>query len=147
MHIEKSSRIVPWSVAVGSLVSCHVLLGCSGDGGTAADRLGVAAECAATEDCQEVTIAGEPVQLDCLPQFKGGYCAIEGCATAADCPDGSTCVAHDNGKNYCFRECSDKAECNANRSADDEANCSSSFEYARPADESSGKKACIPPSK
>lgn len=129
------------------MVATQALLGCSGDGGTEADRLGVAAACSVTEDCPEVTIAGEPVQLDCLVQFKGGYCAIQGCASAADCPEGATCVAHGDGKNYCFRECNDKPECNANRSADVEANCSSSFDYASAADESSGKKACLPPSK
>jgi fructose-specific component phosphotransferase system IIB-like protein len=129
----------------GAFALGGALVGCGGSGNEA-DQLGVAAECAATSDCQEVVVAGETVQLDCLPQFKGGYCAIQGCKSAVDCPDGSTCVAHDDGKNYCFRECTDKAECNANRSADNEANCSSSFDYASADDEKSGSKACIPPS-
>jgi len=41
--------------------------------------------------------------------------------------------------------CTDKSECNVNRTADNAANCSSSFNYADPADDH-GHKACIPPS-
>lgn len=122
-----------------------VIAGCGNGGETEADRLGVAAECAETEDCAEVTIDGETVQLECLPQFKGGYCAIEDCMSAKDCPEGSTCVAHDDGQNYCFRICKEKTECNQNRSVEVEANCSSSFEFADPEDDE-GSKACIPPS-
>jgi hypothetical protein len=125
--------------------SLAFLTGCGGDDGTEADRLGVAAECAATTDCAEVEIDDETVQLECLPQFKGGYCAIEDCMSAADCPEGSTCVAHDDGQNYCFRICTDKAECNRNRSGEAEANCSASFDFADPNDDQ-GYKACIPPS-
>lgn len=136
----KKRTILFWvtSFMALSLTAC-------GGGGTEADRLGVAAECAATTDCSEVAIDGETVQLECLPQFKGGYCAIEGCTSATDCPEGSTCVAHEDGRNYCFRICSDKAECNRNRSVDAEANCSSSFDFADPKDDD-GSKACIPPS-
>lgn len=121
------------------------LSGCSSDG-TEADRLGVGATCDSTDDCAEVTIDGEKTQLTCLTQFDAGYCAIEDCKNKTDCPEGSTCVAHDDGNNYCFRECTSKSECNANRPADSEANCSSSFDYASPADDESGLKACIPPS-
>lgn len=132
--------LVPWGLVAAALLAS----GCGGDGNEA-DQMGVAAQCTAEADCQEVTIAGEPVQLQCLTQFKGGYCAIEDCASKADCPDGSTCVAHDDGHNYCFRSCVEKVDCNANRDADNEANCSSSFDYADAADDD-GKKACIPPS-
>jgi len=119
--------------------------GCGSDSGTEADRLGVAAECKSTDNCAKVTIDGVETQLVCLQQFKGGYCAIEDCANAADCPEGSTCVTHDDGNNYCFRICVDKSECNVNRTADNAANCSSSFDFASPADDQ-GQKACIPPS-
>ncbi|HET7543735.1 MAG TPA: hypothetical protein VFK05_27870 [Polyangiaceae bacterium] len=120
--------------------------GCgSSDDGTQADKLGVAAECKSNDNCAKVMIDGVETQLVCLQQFKGGYCAIEDCASALDCPEGSTCVAHDDGNNYCFRICTDKSECNANRTADNAANCSSSFDYADPADDH-GHKACIPPS-
>ena len=123
-----------------------------GDGQTEADRVGVAWDCTVDDDCPEVEILGAggsggpaTVQLKCLTQFKGGYCAIEDCESALDCPQGATCVAHDDGTNYCFRECQDKSECNANRSPDDEANCSANFDYADSADSTSAK-ACIPPS-
>ena len=54
-------------------------------------------------------------------------------------------MAHDDGSNYCFRVCQDKSECYANRTADNESNCSSNFDWAEPADDE-GQKACIPPS-
>lgn len=141
-----------------SLLSCPLLfVGCGGgndgedpNGETEADDLGIAAECEVDDDCPEVVIAGlggagGKVQLKCLTQFEAGYCAIDDCESAADCPEGSTCVRHDDGVNYCFRECTQKTECNANRSSENEANCSANFDYARPADDD-GQKACIPPS-
>jgi len=131
-----------WATASLALL----IAGCGGDDdGTEADRLGVAAECAETEDCAEVTIDDETVQLECLPQFKGGYCAIDDCTSAQDCPEGSTCVAHEDGQNYCFRICKEKVDCNHNRSLENEANCASNFDFADPNDDD-GAKACIPPS-
>jgi hypothetical protein len=87
---------------------------------------------------------GEDIQLQCLTQSAAGYCAIEGGASASDCPDGATCVAHEEGKEYCFRECTDESECNANRSPENEANCSANFDYKDPTDDESGMKAGIP---
>ena len=102
--------------------------------------------CEVDTDCPIVeTRDGAEVQLTCLLDFNGGYCGIPGCDTAADCPDGSTCVFHTDGQTYCFRECIDKPECNLNRPPDLEANCSSSFDFNDPADDV-GQKACIPPS-
>lgn len=124
--------------------SLFALVGCSD--GTEADRIGVAAICEENADCPEVDVAGEATQLQCITDFSGGYCSIPDCDGAADCPDGATCVAHTDGRNYCFRECASKSECNANRPADDEANCSANFEYADAADDAAGLKACIPPS-
>ena len=82
------------------------------------------------------------IQLDCLP-FKGGYCGLEGCTGDVDCPDGSACVMHEDGKNYCFRECTDKeVDWNRNRPTC-EANCVGSVTFVDPRDE---RKACEPPS-
>lgn len=123
-----------------------LLLAC---GGNDADDLGVASECATTEDCPTVQWAAdsgeEEAQLECLTQFAGGYCGLSPCQGGGDCPDGSICVAHTDGTNYCFRACEDKPECNANRTEENEANCSSSFDWADPADDN-GERACIPPS-
>lgn len=120
--------------------------GSSDGGGTAADRLGVAAECAREADCATFNTAdGGQIQLQCLTDFKGGYCGIEGCASTADCPTGAICVHHSDNKNYCFRYCGDKSECNRNRTPDNEANCSANFDWAKPSDDD-GSKACIPPS-
>lgn len=103
--------------------------------GNEAQRRGVGAACTRNEDCVEV---GQT----CLP-FKGGYCGVLGCSKTADCPAGSACVTHTDGKNYCFLICADKPQCNAYRSVDVEANCSSSITFA---DGTKSTKACVPPS-
>lgn len=108
-------------------------LGCSDDG-TEADRRGIGAQCAKVEDCA----SGQ----QCLA-FKGGYCGLQGCAADKDCPSGSSCVRHDDGVNYCFRICLDKAECNRNRSVENEANCSSNVTFV---EAMNNPKACVPPS-
>ncbi len=116
-------------------------LGCGSGGGSEADDVGVGAECADSDDCPSPdTDIGD---LECLTQFAGGYCGLEGCEVNEDCPEGSACVIHDDGNNYCFLECFDKEECNLNRSADTESNCSSNIVYA---DAETEGKACVPPS-
>ncbi len=115
-----------------------------GGGGTAADQLGIGATCG--EDaglCGETAVGDAGLTLQCLA-FKGGYCGLEGCALDDDCPAQSACVRHDDGETYCFRVCVDKAECNANRPAAFESNCSSNVDFADP--DHVGNKACVPPS-
>jgi hypothetical protein len=117
---------------ISLLLSSFVLVAC-GDG-SEADRRGVGSSCSSNDDCTE---EGQR----CLV-FKGGYCGVMGCVADTGCPGGSRCVTHTDGANYCFLVCDDKADCNRNRSADIEANCSSSITFT---DQSSGK-ACVPPS-
>lgn len=107
---------------------------CGEDDGTEADELGVAAQCGSADDCRE--------DQECLSQFKGGYCGIADCMIDDDCPEGSACVAHTDGANYCFRICGDKSECNRNRDAHNEANCSANVTFT----DGGGGKACVPPS-
>jgi hypothetical protein len=126
------------SAAFGSFV----LVACGdddpGDGGeSAAQRAGVGAACLADDDCDQ-----KNAPLKCL-SFKGGYCGLEDCQANSDCPEGSACVAHDDGMNYCFLVCSDKPECNITRPADSEANCSSSITFV---EAGTNAKACVPPS-
>jgi len=110
-----------------------------------ADQVGVGASCSADAPCPAVQNDddGTTTTLECLEQFKGGYCGLQGCAANADCPAGAACVAMDDGVNYCFRLCADKAECNENRPPEEESNCSSSVTYVEPATDG---KACVPPS-
>ena len=108
--------------------------GCDDD--TEADRLGVGAQCVASE-------CDEELELVCLTQFKGGYCGLEDCTADLDCPEGSACVAHTDGVNYCFRICLDKPECNRNRDVENESNCSSNVVFV---EGKTGVKACVPPS-
>ena len=117
---------------LGFVASAALTLACGGPG-TEADEFGVGAECSSGADCFD--------DQACLSQFKGGYCGIEGCAVDLDCPEGSACVAHDDGNNYCFRICTDKSECNLNRSPDNESNCSANIEFT----DGGGGKACVPP--
>jgi hypothetical protein len=102
-----------------------------------AQRSGVGAACSVDADCLQ-TVA----PLRCL-SFKGGYCGLSNCMTNADCPLGSSCVAHDDGTNYCFLTCIDKPDCNLTRPVEVEANCSSSITFV---DGKTEKKACVPPS-
>lgn len=113
------------------------------DGGNEADRFGVGAECSSDDDCYQAENDDE-ISQSCLRQFKGGYCGVEDCTSDDDCPQGSACVTHDDdGRNYCFRVCKDKIECNRNRTVDNESNCSSNITLA---DGAKGSKACVPPS-
>ena len=104
---------------------------------TQAQLHGVGAACDANDDC----FVGE-TKLECLA-FKGGYCGLEGCETSEDCPAGSGCVAHDDGKNYCFLLCTEKPQCNATRPVDIESNCVANVTFA---DGGKDHKACVPPS-
>lgn len=104
--------------------------------GNAADKAGIGAECKQDSDCKE---EGQK----CLTKFKGGYCGSEGCTKDADCPTGALCVTHTDSTNYCFRACTDKAECNVNRQAANESNCSANITLVSG---EKNKKACIPPS-
>jgi hypothetical protein len=120
-----------------------LVLGCGDSGETEADRIGVGAQCNEAAECES---ADEEIPLECLTQFTGGYCGLEGCEGDADCPEGSGCVTHDAGggaANYCFRLCQDKPECNRNRDEPNWANCSSNITFV---DEPQNRKACVPPS-
>jgi hypothetical protein len=118
-------------------LSAAVLFGaCGGDDGEEADRVGIGAECANNEACTET-------DQTCLTEFKGGYCGKTGCTSNKDCPEASACVSYDNGTNYCFRICVDKAECNQKRTLENQSNCSSSVTFVEPA---TNVKACVPPS-
>lgn len=132
--LDRPRRSLVWCSLGFSLA---LWLGCSDDDDddNEADLLGVGAQCAGDEDCQED-------DQSCLTQFKGGYCGVEDCEEDLDCPDGSRCVAHDDGANYCFRVCTDKSECNVNRDPDNESNCSANITFV----DDGGGKACVPPS-
>ncbi len=124
--------------AIGLLLVSGAAAGC-GDGSTEADRLGVGAQCTGTAECPaEMTF-----ELECLTQFKGGYCGLAGCEGDADCPAGSACVTHDDLENYCFRICLNKSECNVNRAPENESNCSANIDFVDPQGD---LKACVPPS-
>lgn len=117
------------------------IVGCRG--GNEADRIGVGAECTTTADCPLLECDTEPCpELQCLTQFDGGYCGLADCTGDIDCPFGSACVTHEDGRNYCFRLCDDKPECNLNRSEDVWSNCGSSVVFVEP----QTQRACIPSS-
>jgi hypothetical protein len=126
-----------WMMLASSVLLMGTLaLGC---GDSDADALGVGAECTSNDQCGS---GDEDIELSCLTAFKGGYCGLENCTKNADCPENSICVTHEDDENYCFRVCKDKAECNANRGAEVESNCSGSFTAV----EATNLKVCLPPS-
>ncbi len=114
------------------------LLGAACGEESANDQL-IGAQCATVADCDDGD-EGTPA-LECLTQFAGGYCGRAGCVQDADCPEGSLCALLE-GANYCFLVCTEKSECNRNRDAANEANCSSSVDPVSGGEE----KLCIPPS-
>jgi hypothetical protein len=123
-------------ILLAGLLLAWSFVGCGDDSDSSeADRRGVGAECRGDEECTE---EGQV----CLP-FKGGYCGISGCEADEECPEGSACVRHEDGTNYCFLICRDKAECNSRRSSEVESNCSSNVTFV---DERRTDKACVPPS-
>lgn len=120
-----------------ALTAMSALYGCSDDdddGGSQAMRLGVGAACDSNEDCAETA-------PECL-SFKGGYCGLADCADDTECPQGSKCVTHEDGVNYCFLVCIDKPACNRHRPLDSESNCSANITFV----EDDTVKACVPPS-
>lgn len=136
-HRYRPWTTVLWLTALAAL-ACHA----EEPEGTEADQVGVAAQCQVDDHCNhEHETEGDPFELQCLTNFKGGYCGIVDCTAHEDCPEASACVTHDDGRNYCFRLCVDKAECNLNRDADQEANCSANITYVG----ADVGKACVPP--
>jgi hypothetical protein len=126
-----------------ALSASGLVLGCGDSEETEADRIGVGAQC---DDAAECESADEDINLECLTQFTGGYCGLEGCEGDADCPEGSACVTHGDGggeSNYCFRLCQDKPECNRNRDEANWSNCSANVVFV---DGKQDRKACVPPS-
>lgn len=124
-----------FSVLLSIFIVITLSASCDDDKKTAND-LGVGAQCELSTDCDEET-------QECLLDFKGGYCGVKDCTGDVECPEGSRCVAHDDGTNYCFLICTDKVQCNVNRDVENEANCSSSVTFV---EEPQDVKACIPPS-
>ena len=125
-----------FGLLAGALLLQLAVVACGDDNeGSEAQKRGVGAACSADLPCTE---AGQT----CL-DFKGGYCGVANCINDAGCPQGSACVEHDDGKNYCFLVCVDKSQCNLSRPTSDQANCSSSVSFV---DDTSARKACVPPS-
>ena len=88
-------KAVGW-VGIAALV---LFSGCDDSSSTEADRIGVGAECSEAAECES---ADEDITLTCLTEFAGGYCGLEGCEGDVDCPEGSACIAYDDGNHYCF---------------------------------------------
>jgi len=126
--------------AFGFVMAAGLVAGC-GDGSTEADSLGVGAECTESAKCES---PDENIMLECITQFAGGYCGLEGCEEDAHCPEGSACVTADDGKNYCYRLCQNKDDCNRNR-PQNPASCvgSGTINFV---DQGTERKACEPPS-
>ena len=124
-------------LVIAALIVCLAGVGGCGDG-TEADEQLIGAECTKLEDCDDDN--PDTPELECILDFKGGYCGRSDCTASSDCPEGSLCAAYESG-NYCFRTCTDKPECNRNRSVENESNCSSNIDPVEGGEE----KLCIPP--
>jgi len=82
---------------------------------------GIGADCGSADDC-----TGD---LECLLDLLGGYCGKSGCGANADCPEGSRCVDHADGSQYCMRSCETETDCTFCRGSDVFATCSSDVDF------------------
>ncbi|MBW1809222.1 MAG: hypothetical protein JRJ19_10040 [Deltaproteobacteria bacterium] len=113
-----------------------VLVNCGSSNEANQQKIG--AECTKLEDCDDDN--PETEALECILDFKGGYCGRKDCVASTDCPEGSLCADYEAGL-YCFLVCTDKVQCNQNRTLDNESNCSSNIDPV----EGGEDKLCIPP--
>lgn len=130
------------SLSVLILMAAVFALSACGDDdtdGTIADLLYIGGICDNDAQCDDEDDATP--ELECLTEFTGGYCGMKDCESSDDCPPGSLC-ADLEGEFYCFLACTDKAECNTNRTAETASNCSANIDPV----EGGGEKLCIPPS-
>ncbi len=112
------------------------LQGCGEDD---ANQQLIGGECGTVEQCDDKD--DDTPALECLTEFKGGYCGRKDCTKNQDCPEGSVCVQLET-ETYCFLVCKEKADCNQNREEINESNCSSSIDPV----EGGEAKVCVPPS-
>lgn len=131
---------------VVSLLASVLALACSADDERSeVDRLELGASCQVDQHCAaRAGDAADGYDLRCFGSFADGHCGLSRCS-GEDCPDGSACISHDDGQNYCFRLCDEDSECNLHRSSDAaEARCSSSVSFLGATDRSD-QSACVPP--
>jgi hypothetical protein len=131
--MNTAKQLFIWALLIACLTG---LVGC-GDN-VEADEQFIGGECAVLADCDDDN--PDTAELECILDFKGGYCGRKDCTASSECPEGSLCANYEAG-NYCFRTCVDKSECNRNRSVENESNCSSSIDPVEGGEE----KLCIPP--
>jgi hypothetical protein len=130
-------RAIQTGVLVAAVLIPALLLSACGE--ESANEQLIGGQCASATDCDDSNDDTPP--LECLTEFKGGYCGRRDCVQDSDCPDGSLC-AQLEAVNYCFLVCTVKEQCNQNRLVDNEANCSSSVDPVGGGEQ----KLCIPPS-
>lgn len=129
------------------LLTSLLAIACGDDEQTVeADRVGIGGTCQTDQHCTDrVGNAAEGYDLRCITSFAGGYCGIDRCGSSDDCPSGSGCARHDDGQAYCFRFCEDDAVCNADRTSEVAATCSSNVGFNGPEEAETNPSACIPP--
>lgn len=93
---------------------------------------GVGADCSTSADCNN---------LDCITDFRGGYCGRRDCTSNGDCPGDSSCVAAADGHNYCFKNCGTNSDCSFCRHDGVFATCSTSVDFV---DAGASAAVCVP---
>ena len=121
---------------LGLTAGLALVAGCGGNN-SANDQL-IGGVCLTADDCDDGD--EDTPELDCLLDFKGGYCGRADCTADEDCPKGSICVVLE-GTNYCFLVCTSKEQCNVNRDVESESNCSSNVDPVGGGTD----KVCVPP--
>lgn len=121
MRTHPASLVLALAVVASSLG-----LACSDDDPTPteAEQLELGAHCMNDAQCD---LRAEGVDSEfrpiCLDGFEGGSCGLLRCGMHDECPEGSACIGHDDGFNYCFALCDETADCNRHRADDVAAVC------------------------
>lgn len=110
----------------------------SSGGGTENRKICVPGDCGVGADCSTDTDCNG---LECIADFRGGYCGRRDCAGNDDCPGNTSCVVAADGHNYCFKNCGTDSDCSFCRHDGVFASCSSELDFA---DGGASGAVCVP---
>ena len=130
---------------IAAVMLLGAVAGCGGDDSTEADRIGVGAECTVDSSADPPStcpVVEMDIQLDCLTQFKGGYCGLEGCTGDVTARRGRPASPMTTARTTAS-EFVRTSRIATNRSVENESNCVGSITFV---DDRNERKACEPPS-
>ncbi|HEX2879439.1 MAG TPA: hypothetical protein VHO25_07870 [Polyangiaceae bacterium] len=98
----------------------------SSGGGTENRKICVPGDCGVGADCSSDTDCNG---LECISDFRGGYCGRRDCTSNDDCPGDTSCVVAADGHNYCLKNCGADSDCSFCRHDGVFASCSTDVDF------------------